>query len=90
MLGSRNLESCMLIQNNACASDPRQEPGAVAPLAGICAGGGPQGPFLPRTLIPFLPSAEIQTRLKEEAPHIMLCDATPNTMESTSSQAYST
>ena len=51
MLGSRNLESCMLIQNNACASDPRQEPGAVAPLAGICAGGGPQGPFLPRTLI---------------------------------------
>lgn len=49
MLGSRNLESCMLIQNNACASDPRQEPGAVAPLAGICAGGGPQGPFLPRT-----------------------------------------
>jgi hypothetical protein len=51
MLGSRNLESCMLIQNNACASDPRQEPGAVAPLAGICAGGGPQGPFLPRTLM---------------------------------------
>ena len=51
MLGSRNLESCMLIQNNACASDPRQEPGAVAPLAGICAGGGPQGPFLPRTPI---------------------------------------
>ena len=49
MLGSRNLESCMLIQNNACASDPRQEPGAVAPLAGICAGGGPQGQFLPRT-----------------------------------------
>lgn len=39
----------MHIQNNACASDPRQEPGAVVPLAGICAGGGPQGPFLPRT-----------------------------------------
>ena len=26
----------------------RQEPGAVVPHAGICAGGGPQGPFLPR------------------------------------------
>ena len=47
--GSRNLESCMLIQNNACASDPRREPGVVIPLAGICAGGGLQGPFLPRT-----------------------------------------
>ena len=28
---------------------PRQEPGAVISLAGICAGGGPKGPFLPRT-----------------------------------------
>jgi hypothetical protein len=27
---------------------PRQEPSAVVPLAGICAGGGPKGPFLPR------------------------------------------
>jgi hypothetical protein len=26
----------------------RQEPGAVIPHAGICAGGGPKGPFLPR------------------------------------------
>ena len=28
--------------------NPRQEPGAVIPLAGICAGGRPQGRFLPR------------------------------------------
>jgi hypothetical protein len=28
--------------------DPRWEPGAVVPLAGICAGGGEQSPFLPR------------------------------------------
>jgi DNA-binding NarL/FixJ family response regulator len=28
--------------------DPRQEPGAVVPLAGICAGGGEQSPSLPR------------------------------------------
>jgi hypothetical protein len=28
---------------------PRQEPSAVVPHAGICAGGGPKGPFLPRT-----------------------------------------
>jgi hypothetical protein len=27
---------------------PRQEPSAVVPHAGICAGGGPKGPFLPR------------------------------------------
>ena len=27
---------------------PRQEPGAVVPHAGICAGGGPKGPSLPR------------------------------------------
>jgi len=27
---------------------PRQEPNAVVPHAGICAGGGPQGPSLPR------------------------------------------
>jgi len=39
----------MPIPSSVCASDPRQEPGAVVPLAGICAGGGPQGPFLPRT-----------------------------------------
>ncbi len=39
------------------AFDPRQEPGAVIPPAGICAGGGGQPPSLPRlgsvaTLIP--------------------------------------
>jgi hypothetical protein len=28
--------------------DPRQEPGAVVPLAGICAGGGGRPPSLPR------------------------------------------
>ena len=28
-------------------SYPRQEPSAVIPHAGICAGGGPQGRFLP-------------------------------------------
>ena len=28
--------------------DLRQEPSAVIPHAGICAGGGPQGPSLPR------------------------------------------
>jgi hypothetical protein len=28
--------------------DPRWEPGAVLPLAGICAGGGEQSPSLPR------------------------------------------
>ena len=27
--------------SSACASDPRQEPSAVVPHAGICAGGGP-------------------------------------------------
>jgi hypothetical protein len=31
--------------------DPRQEPGAVVPLAGICAGGGGQAPSLPRRSI---------------------------------------
>ena len=30
------------------AFDPRQEPSAVIPLAGICAGGRPQGRSLPR------------------------------------------
>jgi hypothetical protein len=30
--------------------DPRWEPGAVVPLAGICAGGGEQSPSLPRPL----------------------------------------
>ena len=30
------------------ASDPRQEPGAVIPHAGICAGGAGQPAFLPR------------------------------------------
>jgi hypothetical protein len=30
------------------ALDPRQEPSAVVPLAGICAGGRPQGRSLPR------------------------------------------
>ena len=30
------------------AFDPRQEPSAVVPLAGICAGGRPQGRSLPR------------------------------------------
>jgi hypothetical protein len=49
MRGSLNPESSMPIPSSVCASDPRQEPGAVVPLAGICAGGGPQGPFLPRT-----------------------------------------
>ncbi len=28
--------------------DPREEPGALAAHAGICAGGGEQSPFLPR------------------------------------------
>jgi hypothetical protein len=28
-------------------SHPRQEPSAVVPHAGICAGGGPKGPSLP-------------------------------------------
>lgn len=28
--------------------DPREEPGALAALAGICAGGGQQWPSLPR------------------------------------------
>ncbi len=32
----------------AHAVDPRQEPGAVVPHAGICAGGAPKGAFLPR------------------------------------------
>jgi hypothetical protein len=31
--------------------DPRQEPGAVVPLAGICAGGGEQSPSVPRRVI---------------------------------------
>jgi len=30
--------------------DPRQEPSAVVPLAGICAGGAGQPAFLPRTV----------------------------------------
>src|SRR5439155_26834893 len=30
--------------------DPRQEPSAVVPLAGICAGGRPQGRSLPRMI----------------------------------------
>ena len=34
--------------------DPRQEPGAVVPHAGICAGGGPQGPSLPRPVTVYL------------------------------------
>ena len=32
----------------ACTSDPRQEPGAVVPHAGICAGGAGQHASLPR------------------------------------------
>ena len=32
-------------------NDLRQEPGAVVPHAGICAGGGEQSPSLPRQLI---------------------------------------
>ena len=36
------------VPRKACAFDLRQEPSAVVPLAGICAGGGPKGPFLPR------------------------------------------
>ena len=32
------------------AFDPRQEPSAVVPLAGICAGGRPQGRSLPATM----------------------------------------
>ena len=31
---------------------PGQEPGAVVPLAGICAGGRPQGRSLPRIIDP--------------------------------------
>jgi hypothetical protein len=31
-----------------CRQNLRQEPGAVVPLAGICAGGRPQGRSLPR------------------------------------------
>ena len=31
--------------------DPRWQPGAVVPLAGICAGGGEQSPSLPRQLV---------------------------------------
>ncbi len=34
--------------------DPRQEPGAVVPHAGICPGGAPQGASLPESLI-FIP-----------------------------------
>ena len=34
--------------------DPRQEPGAVVPLAGICAGGGEQSPSLPRRFFCFI------------------------------------
>lgn len=36
---------------NASASDPMQEPGAVVPHAGICAGGAGKPAFLPRTKI---------------------------------------
>ena len=40
------LESSTPIQNSACASDSRQEPGALVALAGICAGGArPIGHF---------------------------------------------
>ena len=37
-----------LSRGPSCRHDPRQEPGAVVPLAGICAGGGGQPPSLPR------------------------------------------
>ena len=36
------------IRTSASASDPRQEPGAVIPHAGICAGGAGRPVFLPR------------------------------------------
>ena len=36
------------IPSSACALDPRQEPSAGKLHAGICAGGGPKGPSLPR------------------------------------------
>ena len=36
--GCRRPEFRILTRNNACASDPGQEPGALAALAGICAG----------------------------------------------------
>ena len=45
------------IPGTACASDPRQEPGAVVPHAGICAGGRPRGRSLPRLLVLVLDSA---------------------------------
>ena len=45
---TRVRQAACKIRSSACASDPRQEPSAVVPHAGICAGGGPQGPSLPR------------------------------------------
>lgn len=38
------------IRRRACASDLRQEPGAVVPHAGICAGGAGQPASLPRPI----------------------------------------
>jgi hypothetical protein len=35
------------------AFDPREEPGALAALAGICAGGEEQSSFLPRPKLPI-------------------------------------
>src|SRR5262249_22009921 len=35
---------------------PRQEPGALAALAGICAGGGERSPSLPRPVLSDLPA----------------------------------
>ena len=40
-----------LLSRTSITFDPRQEPGAGKPQAGICAGGGEQSPSLPRPVI---------------------------------------
>jgi hypothetical protein len=47
----------------AGAFDPRQEPGAVVPLAGIRAGGGGQPPSLPRQRFAELARGDLEMRL---------------------------
>ena len=47
---STNRRAAHMTMLRRVASDPRQEPGAIAPHAGIRAGGGGQPPSLPRPL----------------------------------------
>ena len=47
---SESLSGPRLASATARRHDPRQEPGAVVPLAGICAGGDEKSSSLPRQL----------------------------------------